>query len=50
MPPIKGAMGVRTPLGHPTKAVWHCLDCPDQQGLCHGVCFKQFHTTFDFTK
>ena len=49
VPPIKGAMGVRTPSGHLIKAVWHCSDCPDQLGLCPGV-FKRFHTTFDFTK
>ena len=50
MPPIKGAMGVRNPSGHPIKTVWHCPDCLDQPGLCPGECFRKFHTKFDFTK
>ena len=44
------AMGVKTPSGHPIKAVWHCPDCPDQPGLCPGLRFKTFHTKFDLTK
>ena len=30
---VCNAMGVRTPSGHPIKAVWCCPDCPDQPGL-----------------
>ena len=41
------AMDVRTPSGHPIKAVWHC---PEQPGLCVGEYFKKFHTIYDFTK
>ena len=50
MLPTKGVMGVRTSSGHSIKAVWHCPDCPGQQGLCPGDCFKEFHTKFGFTK
>ena len=43
-------MGVRTPSGHPIKAVQHCPECPDQPGLCPGECFKKCHTKLNFTK
>ena len=42
-------MDIRTPSGHPIKAVWHCPDYPDHPGLCAGECFKKFHTMYNFT-